>query len=193
MLQKTYDWTMSMAAHPRAIWVLAAISFAESSVFPIPPDVLLLPMILANRNKAWLYAGVCTVASVAGGYFGYLVGMFLFEQVGHPVLTFYGKAAAFDSFSAYYNEWGGWIVAAGGVTPLPYKVITIASGATALDPLIFGVASVLSRGFRFFLEAVLLYYIGPPIREFVEKRLALMATLAFVLLFGGFLAVRFLL
>lgn len=192
MLQKTYDWTMSLAAHPKALWALAVISFAESSFFPIPPDVLLLPMILANRGKAWLYALVCTLASVAGGFFGYAIGMLAFDQIAQPVLAFYGNEAVFASFSDMYNAWGFWLVVAGGFTPIPYKVMTVASGATSLDLFVFGGASLLSRGGRFFLEAVLLYYIGPPIREFVEKRLALMTTLAFILLLGGFLVIRFL-
>ena len=184
---------MSLASHPHALWALAGVSFLESSVFPIPPDLLLIVMVLARKNNAILFASICTIASVTGGYFGYAIGAFLFDQIGQPILTFYGKADAYAAFSAYYNEWGGWIVAAGGITPLPYKVITIASGTTALDPVIFGIASVLSRGARFFLVAILLYYVGPSVRAFIEKRLALTATVGLLTLFGGFVAIKYLL
>ncbi len=128
MLHRLYDWTMSLSAHPHALWVLAAIAFIESSFFPIPPDVLLIPMVLASREKAWWIASVCTVASVLGGAAGYGIGYFLFEEVGRPLLDLYGYQEKFAEFSQLYNEWGWWIVFGAGLTPFPYKVITIASG-----------------------------------------------------------------
>ncbi len=192
MLRRLYDWTLGLAGHRRALWALAAVSFAESSVFPVPPDVLLLPMVLAARRRAWAIAGVCTAASVAGGLAGYGIGYFLFEAVGRPVLEFYGHGARFAELQALYREWGGWIVAGGAFTPFPYKVITIASGVVALDPVTFTAASAVSRGARFFLEAALLWAFGPPIRRFVEANLPLLATLFFVLLFAGFVVVRWL-
>ncbi|MBB4286209.1 YqaA family protein [Roseospira goensis] len=192
MLRTTYDWAMRMAQTRHALWILALISFIESSVFPIPPDVLLIPMVLARPHRAWLIAGVCTVASVAGGFAGYAIGLFLYEAVGQPVLAFYGYLDRFTEFQALYNEWGAWIVAGAGATPFPYKVITIASGVTQLDPAVFAVASVLSRGARFFLVAALLWKWGPPMRAFIERRLGLLVTLGFVLLLGGFLALRLL-
>ncbi len=192
MLQRTYDRVMELAGHRHAIRWLAAIAFIESSVFPIPPDVMLIPMVLAARTGAWRMAAVCTVASVLGGMFGYAIGYFLFETLGSPLLEFYGYGAKFASFQARYNEWGAWIVFGAGVTPFPYKVITIASGVTGLDLATFTIASVLARGLRFFIVAALLYWIGPPIRIFVEKHLALVATVFFVLLLGGFAAVRYL-
>lgn len=193
VLQQLYDWTMRLAAHRHAILALAAISFIESSVFPIPPDVLIIPMVLAARERAWTIAAVCTVASVVGGYAGYAIGYFLYEGVGLPILEFYGAVEKFAEFRALYNEWGAWIVGMAGFTPFPYKVITIASGVTALDPATFGVASVLSRGARFFLLAALLWHFGPPIRRFVEANLPMLAWAFFALLLGGFLVVRYLL
>lgn len=192
MLRKTYDWTMRLAATPHALWALAAISFIESSVFPIPPDILLIPMVLARPRQAWLIAGVCTVSSVLGGFAGYAIGLFLFEVLGRPILDFYGYLDRFTAFQELYNAWGAWIVAAGGATPIPYKVITIASGVTQLDPWVFGIASVLSRGARFFLVAALLWAWGEPMRAFIERRLGLLVTLGFVLLLSGFLALKLL-
>ena len=191
MLQKTYDWVMTLSARRDAIWALAAISFIESSFFPIPPDVLLIPMVLAARTR-WLgIALVCTVASVAGGMAGYAIGYYLFEGVGRPLLEVYGYGAKFADFQARYNELGAWIVFIAGVTPFPYKVITIASGVTQLDLATFTIASVLARGLRFFTVAALLWWIGPPIRAFIEKRLGLMFTIFVVLLIGGFVAIRY--
>lgn len=191
MLRSLYDWTLSLASHRHALWGLAVISFIESSVFPIPPDLLLIPMVLAAREKAWLIATVCTVSSVLGGVAGYAIGYYLFDAIGLPLLDFYGYADKFAEFQSYYNEFGGWIVAGAGVTPFPYKVITIASGVTQLDMATFIVASLLSRGARFFLVAALLWYAGPAMRTFIEKRMGLLFTLAFVLLVGGFVAVRY--
>ncbi len=191
MLRRLYDWTMDLAAHPRASWALTGVAFIESSVFPIPPDVVLIPMVLAERAKAWAYAAMATVASVIGGMAGYAIGYFLFELAGRPILAFYGYTEAFTDFAQRYNEYGAWIVFIAGVTPFPYKVITIASGVTQLDLTTFLVASVLSRGIRFYVEAGLLYWFGPPVRAFIEARLALVTTLAFVLLLGGFVLVRF--
>lgn len=191
VLRGLYDWTMNLAAHRHALWALALVSFIESSVFPIPPDIMLIPMVLAARQKAWTIAFVCTVASVLGGYAGYGIGFFLFETVGRPLLEFYGYGGKFADFQAYYNEWGAWIVGGAGLTPFPYKVITIASGVTSLDPVVFGVASILSRGLRFFIVAALLWKFGEPIRAFIEKNLGILATVFFVFLFGGFLLIKF--
>ena len=151
LLRSVYDWTMNFAAHRNALWALFIISFIESSVFPIPPDILLIPMILASREKAWKIALVCTIGSVLGGIAGYGIGFFLFEQFGRPLLEFYGKAGKFTEFQEMYNAWGAWVVAMAGLTPFPYKVITIASGVTALNRGTFIIASGVSRGLRFFL------------------------------------------
>ncbi len=191
-LRPLYDWTMAKAADRRALHWLAGISFVESSVFPIPPDIMVIPMVLANRAKAWLIAGVCTAASVAGGFLGYAIGYFLFEAVGQPIIDLYGLEAAHGRFKEAYSDYGAVIVFAFGLTPLPYKVITIASGVAALNPLVFGLASVTSRGLRFFLEAALLYWFGPPVRAFIEKRLEIATLVAFALGVGGFIAVKYL-
>ncbi len=193
MLRRLYDWTMSFAANPHAMWALFFIAFIESSFFPIPPDILLLPMVLAARTHAWRIAAVCTVGSVLGGFAGFAIGYFLYESVGQPVLAFYGYGEKFAAFQGMYNEWGAWIVAAGGLTPLPYKVITIASGVTGLDLATFGIASVLSRGVRYFLIAALLWYFGEPIRTFIEKYLGWLVAIGFVVLLGGFVAIKYLL
>jgi membrane protein YqaA with SNARE-associated domain len=191
MLQGLYDWTMRLGASRYAVWALAAVAFVESSFFPIPPDVLLIPMILAARSRAWRLAAVCTVASVLGGYFGYFVGLTLFGNVGEPVIALYGMEHAFEVFTEKYNKLGAWIVFTFGVTPFPYKVVTIASGVTQLDPLVFGIASAASRGLRFFLVATLIWYFGPPIRAFVERYLGWMTLAFIVLLVGGFVLLKF--
>ncbi len=192
MLRRLYDWTMSLAAHRNATPALAAVSFIESSVFPIPPDVLLIPMVLADRTKAFRIALVCTIASVLGGMLGYAIGLFLFEEVGRPLLELYGYAPKFAEFQVKYNDWGAWAVFIAGVTPFPYKVITILSGVTALDPFVFTIASVAARGLRVFIVAGLLWKFGDPIRDFIEKYLGLLFVLFCVLLAGGFVAIKFL-
>ncbi|MEQ9692334.1 MAG: YqaA family protein [Bauldia litoralis] len=191
MLRRLYDWTMSFAAGRHATKALAGVAFAESSFFPIPPDILLIPMVLAERAKAMRFAAIATAASVIGGIFGYLIGAFLFEQLALPILQFYGYDQQFETFAAWYNDWGVWIVFIAGVTPFPYKVITIASGATGLNFLVFIVASIIARGLRFVIVAGLLYWIGPPIRDFIEKRLGLVFTVFMVLLIGGFVVARY--
>lgn len=190
MIRRLYDWTLSLAAHRHATWALAIMAFLESSVFPIPPDLLMIPMILARPSRAFVIAGLCTAASVLGGIAGYWIGAGLFEQVGRPVLEFYGKDARFGEFSAAYNEWGAWAVLIAGVTPFPFKVITILSGSTGLSVPVFVAASVVARGLRFFVVAALLWKFGPPIRDFIERRLGLVFTALVVALLGGFLALR---
>lgn len=193
VIRRLYDWTMNLSGHRRAKWALGGVSFIESSVFPIPPDILLIPMALADRQRAWQLAFICTVMSVLGGLLGYAIGYYLFEQVGEPLLAFYGYTAKFGEFQATYNAWGAWAVFIAGATPFPYKVITILSGVTALDPVTFVIASVLARGLRFFLEAGLLWYFGEPIRAFIEQRLQLLTVIFCFLLVGGFVAVKFIL
>jgi membrane protein YqaA with SNARE-associated domain len=191
ILRALYDWTMRLAATRNATWALAFVSFIESSVFPIPPDVLLIPMVLANRTKAMWYALVATLSSVVGGLGGYAIGALLFVAVAQPILSFYGYLEKFDEFADYYNSWGAWAVLIAGVTPFPFKVITIASGATQLSLSVFIVASLVARAIRFFAVAGLLYWFGPPIRSFIEARLGLMATLFVLLLVGGFVVARY--
>ncbi|MGR3636490.1 MAG: YqaA family protein [Shimia sp.] len=189
MLRGLYDWTMRLADHPRALWALAIVSFVESSFFPIPPDVLMIPMILAAPRKAWLIAGVALVSSVLGGLLGYAIGAFAYDQIGQPILAALGKGDAAAAFSTKFNDFGFWAVLGAGVTPFPYKVITIMSGWTGMPIATFMATSILARGLRFFVVAALLYHFGEPVRAFIEKRFGLVATLFVVLLFGGFLLV----
>ncbi len=192
MIRALYDWVMRLAAHRHASLALFAVAFAESSFFPIPPHAMLIPMVLADRAKAWKFALIATVASVLGGIAGYLIGYGLFDAVGRPVLEIYGAMDKFESFRDRYNEFGAWIVFFAGVTPFPYKVITIASGVTALNFIVFLLASITARGLVFFVICGLLYFFGQPIRVFIEKRLGLVFTVFLVLLFGGFIAIKYL-
>ncbi len=192
MIRKLYDWVIGLSVHPQAIWWLALVSFAESSVFPIPPDVMIVPMVLSDRAAALRIAVVGTISSVLGGLVGYAIGYFFFDAIGDRIVEFYGYCAKFEEFRVTFEEYGAWIVALAGLTPFPYKVITIASGFFALDPIVFVVASVLSRGARFGLEAALLWKFGEPIREFIEKRLEILSVLLVILLFGGFALIKLL-
>ena len=190
MLRKLYDRLMVLAASRAAPAWLAVVSFAESSVFPAPPDLMLAPMVLAKPEHAWRNATICTVASVAGGVAGYAIGYFL-TPVGLAILAFLGKAEALQTFSAWYAQWGLWVILLKGLTPFPYKIVTIASGLAEFHFGVFVAASVVTRGARFFLVAALLKWFGPPIREFVEKRLTLVTTVVAVVLVGVILAVKF--
>ena len=193
MMRRAYDWTMKTAAHEKAPRALFWVSFAESSFFPIPPDVMLIPMVLAQRAKAWIYAGIATVGSVLGGIGGYAIGYFLYETLGRWLIVLYGLGPQFEAYRAAYAEWGLWIILIKGLTPIPYKLVTIASGAFAFDFWVFAAASVVTRAGRFYLVAGLLYWLGEPIREFVERRLTLVTTAFLVALVGGFVVVKYLL
>ena len=193
MIRRLYDWVFSLARHRHANWALVGVSFVESSVFPIPPDVLLIPMVLAERRKwAWIALN-CTVASVLGAFFGYFIGAVLYDAIGKPILEFYGMSDRFDDIAAWYNKWGGWGVLFAAMTPFPYKVITIFSGATGLNLAVFAIVSIVGRSARFFIISGLLYLYGEPIRAFIEKRLSLMFTIAILLLLAGFVSVKYLL
>ena len=192
MLRRLYDWMMSFAGTRHASRALAGFSFVESSFFPIPPDILLIPTVLARRADWWRLAGLCTIASVLGGLFGYFIGAVLFDSLAQPILEFYGYADKFAEFKDKYNAWGAWIVFVFGLTPMPYKVVTIASGATGLSLPIFIVASLVSRGLRFFVLAGLLYVFGPAIRQFIERYLGLLFAAFCIILIGGFLLLPYL-
>ncbi|RMF07417.1 MAG: DedA family protein [Alphaproteobacteria bacterium] len=192
MFQKLFDRTLALAGHRHALPSLAVVAFIESSIFPVPPHLMLAPMVLARPERAWRIAAVCTLASVLGGLFGYAIGYFLFDVAGEPIIAAYGFEEQFARFRAGYNEWGAWIVALFGATPFPYKVITIASGVTQLNLVTFTLASLASRGFTFFLIAALLKYFGPPMQAFIEKRLGLMITIVFLAVIGGVVALKYL-
>jgi membrane protein YqaA with SNARE-associated domain len=187
MLRKVYDWVMSLAGSRHAPAALAVVSFAESSVFPIPPDVMLAPMVLAKPQKAFVYAAICSLASVIGGCLGYAIGYFL-EPVGIFLLRLIGHPEGQAAFQAWFAQWGLWVILIKGLTPIPYKLVTIASGLAHFDLFTFIWASVLTRSARFFLTATLLKYFGPAIREEVEKRLAIYTAVGVVVLGGGLIA-----
>lgn len=190
MIQRLYDWTLSLAEHRHALWVLALVSFLESSMFPIPPDIIMIPMVLARPNRAFVIAGVALVASVLGGMLGYAIGALAYDTLGEPILRALGKAHSMDEFATRFNDLGFWAVLAAGITPFPYKVITIMSGWTGMPLATFITTSILARGLRFFLVALLLWKFGAPVRDFIERRLPLMFTLALALLIGGFLVLK---
>ncbi|MCZ7593799.1 MAG: DedA family protein [Hyphomicrobium sp.] len=192
-MRKLYNWMMRTASSKGAPWALGTVSFIESSFFPIPPDVMLIPMVLSDRQKAWWYATIATVTSVIGGLLGYAIGYFAYEAVGKPILEFYGREHALDSFIQFVHEYGVPAIIIKGATPIPFKVVTIAAGVAKMDLLAFVGASIVARAMRFYLVAGLLYFFGQPIREFIERRLTFVTTTFVVVLVGGFVAVKYLL
>ncbi len=193
MLRRLYDWVIRLAGSPQAIPAMGAVAFAESSFFPIPPDVMLIPMVLANRTKAFRIALVCTVCSVVGGLLGYAIGYSLFETVGAWLVKAYGLQDGLAKFRLGFAQYGTWIILIKGLTPIPYKLVTIASGAAHFDLFTFVWASIVTRGARFFIVATLLWRFGEPIRAFIEQRLTLVTWLFLIALVGGFVAFRYLL
>lgn len=192
MIRPLYNWTMEKARSPAGERWLAAISFAESSFFPVPIDLMMIPMILADRLKAWRLATVTLIASVLGGLAGYAIGAGLYETIGKPIVEFYGYEAQFADFQGYYNEYGMLIVLIAGFTPLPFKVVTIASGVVGLNPLLFFLTSIPARGARFYLVAALLWKFGDPIKDFIEKRLGLVTSAVMAVGVAGFVALKYL-
>ncbi len=181
---------MSLAKTKHAPVALGAVSFTESSFFPIPPDILLIPMVVAKRQHWFIYATICTIMSVLGAFVGYFIGAMLFKTIGAPILEFYGAEHNFDRFKAWYEQWGGWGILLGAVTPFPYKVLTIFSGSIGFNLVVFTIVSLIGRSLRFFLVSALIYKFGEPVRIFIEKRLGLMFTIFCILLIGGFLAIK---
>ena len=190
MIKNLYNKTMALAGHPQAIFLLGAVSFIEASFFPIPPDVMLIPMVLMNPSRAWLFALVATAFSVLGGIFGYTIGTFSYEHIAEPLLYSLGKEAQMVNFSNKYNEIGFWAVITAGISPIPYKVVTIMSGATNLNFAVFLGASMASRGVRFFVVAGLLHFYGHEIRDFIERYLNWVFMLFVVLLVVGFIGFK---
>lgn len=182
---------MDKARHPKAVWWLAGVSFAESSFFPIPPDVMLVPMVLAARERAWVIAGVCTIASVLGGMLGYYIGYALHQTVGQWIIAAYRMENGMAEFQAMFDRYGLWVILIKGMTPIPYKIVTIASGVAEFSLPVFIIASIATRGARFFMVAGLLYWFGEPIRAFIERRLTLVTTLFVVALVGGFVVIKY--
>ncbi|HLN10132.1 MAG TPA: YqaA family protein [Xanthobacteraceae bacterium] len=173
MLRRIYDWCIAAAGKPYSAWIMGAVSFAESSFFPVPPDVMLIPMSLARPDKAWFYATLCTFTSVAGGLLGYLIGAALYDSLGHWLIQLYGYGGKVEMFREAYAHWGAWIILVKGLTPIPYKLVTITSGFAGFNLMLFVACSVVARGVRFFATALLLNRYGARAREVIEKRLTL--------------------
>lgn len=192
MLRRIYDWMMAQAAGPHATRALAVVAFLESSIFPIPPDAMIVPMVLARPRAAWRIALVATAASVVGGLAGYAIGRFLFEALGQRIIDFYGLGGTFADFQRTWDRWGVWIILIKGLTPIPYKLVAIASGLASFNLWVFTLASVATRGARFLLVAALVRYFGAPIRGFIERRLTLVTSAFALLIVLGFVALRYL-
>ena len=190
--KKTYDWTLEKAQHKNAKWYLSLISFAESSFFPIPPDILLIPMALASKANALFYAFICTLFSVLGGILGYAIGYFFYNSVGIYIVDFYHLENSFNIFESYYKEFGILIVLGAGITPFPYKFITIASGVFGLNIFLFIIVSIIGRGLRFYLIAILLYFFGEKIKLIIDKYFNVLTIVFFILLVGSVFIIRFL-
>ncbi|ABE64463.1 DedA [Nitrobacter hamburgensis X14] len=186
MLRRTYDWCIAAADKPYALWILAAIAFAESSFFPVPPDIMLLPMALARPKRAWLFAALCTVASVAGGVLGYAIGALLYDSLGQWLIHLYGLGGKVEAFRESYAQWGAWIIIGKGLTPIPYKLVTITSGFAGYDIWLFILCSIIARGGRFFIVAIVLNRYGDVIRQEIEKRLGLWVAFGAAVVVLGF-------
>jgi membrane protein YqaA with SNARE-associated domain len=186
MLKRVYDWCIAAADKPYALWILAAVSFAESSFFPVPPDIMLMPMSLAQPKRAWLFAGVCTVASVLGGILGYAIGALLYDSVGHWLIQLYNLGDKVETFREGYARWGSLVILLKGLTPIPYKLVTITSGFAGYNIWLFILLSIITRGARFFIEAIVLNRWGDWIRARIERHLTLFVILFLVVLVAGF-------
>src|ERR1700753_244144 len=186
MLRRIYDWCIDAAHKPYALWILGAVAFAESSFFPVPPDIMLLPMSLAQPRRAWLFAAVCTAASGAGGVLGYAIGAVLYDSIGHWLIELYGLSGKVEPFRASYAQWGAVIILLKGLTPIPYKLVTITSGFAGYNIWLFILYSFVASAGRFFIVAILLNRYGDSIRAELEKRLGLWLTAFVILIASGF-------
>lgn len=191
MLRRLYEWVLALAGKPSAPWALGLVSFAESSFFPVPPDAMMVPMAVSRPDRVWLYATIATVASVLGGLVGYAIGALLFDSVGAWVFRVYGLEGAATTFEESYARYGHWVILLKGLTPIPYKLVTIASGFAGYNFAAFVVLSAITRGARFLMVAALLYWFGEPVRDFIEKRLELVMLGLLVLIVGGFVIARY--
>jgi membrane protein YqaA with SNARE-associated domain len=192
MLRRAYDWCIAAAHKPYATWLMGFVSFLESSVFPVPPDVMLIPMSLARPEKAWTYATICTISSVAGGLLGYAIGAYLYDSVGHWLIQLYGYGDKVEAFREAYARWGTWIILLKGVTPIPYKIVTITSGFAGYNIWLFIICSIAARGMRFYGAAFVIRRYGAQAREIIEKRLGFWFTVSIMVLLGGIVAAVYL-
>lgn len=191
MLRPLYNRILRAASRKEAVWWMAGVSFAESSFFPLPPDIMLVPMCLAEPKKLWWYTNVCAVASLIGGLLGYAIGFYLFESVGRWIFDLYDLWSSYQSFSESFNELGPWFLILKGVTPIPYKLLAIMAGIARMDLGVFALCSVVARFSRYYLIAILLHFYGPRVQEIIEKRLMLVTTVILVIVIGGLLSVKF--
>lgn len=191
MLKPLYNRILQLSARKDAVWWMAGISFAESSFFPLPPDVMLVPMCLSEPKKLWRYTNICALASLIGGLFGYAVGFYLFESVGRLIIDFYNAQDSFQRFQDMFAEFGPWFLILKGVTPIPYKLLTITAGFAHLDLTVFILCSIVARFSRFYMIAILLHFYGPQVRDIIEKRLMLVTTILLVIVIGGLLSFKF--
>lgn len=186
MFKNLYNWTLKLAESRHAPLALGLIAFAESSFFPIPPDAILVPMSIARPNRALFYAAICTVGSVAGGLLGYAIGALLFQTVGHWLIQLYGYGARVEEIRALYAQWGWAFILIKGVTPIPYKIVTITSGVLAYSLPLFVLLSIITRGARFFVLAALLNQFGERLKGLLEKYFGLFIGLLIAIIVGGF-------
>ncbi len=191
MLRPLYNRILQLSARKDAVWWMAAVSFAESSFFPLPPDVMLVPMCLSEPKKLWRYTNICALASLIGGMFGYAVGYYLFESIGRLIIDFYNAQDSFQRFQDMFAEFGPWFLILKGVTPIPYKLLTITAGFAHLDLTVFVLCSIVARFSRFYMIAILLHFYGPQVRDIIEKRLMLVTTVLLVIVIGGLLSFKF--
>jgi membrane protein YqaA with SNARE-associated domain len=190
-VNRLYRWVLSLAEHPQAVWILCLVSFAESSFFPIPPDVLLVPMALACPQRAWFYAAVCTLSSVIGGIFGYMIGAFLYDSVGQWLIHAYGSGDTIEIFRAKYIKYGHWILLIKGVLPIPYKLVTITAGFSSYSIFWFIILSFITRGLRFFTIALILRFFGDTVRQKIEQHTTPIALGLTICVVGGFVVFRY--
>ena len=190
MLRRTYEWILKLSAHPHANWYLALIAFAESSFFPIPPDPMIIAMTIANRDRAFVIAAISTVASVLGGFLGYYIGCTLYETIGTHIITWMSSPEQFFYAKEKFHEWGFWLIALKGLTPIPFKLVTITAGVMQYNLMLFTIASVIARSSRFFFVAWLLWKFGPAMKGFIEKNLTLVTTGAVAVLVIGFFVLK---
>jgi membrane protein YqaA with SNARE-associated domain len=192
MLRRLYDWCIDAAGKPHATWIMGVVSFVESSFFPVPPDAMLIPMALSRPDRAYFYASICTLTSVAGGLLGYAIGAFLYDSLGLWLMTLYGYGGKIEAFREAYAQWGTWIILLKGLTPIPYKIVTIASGFAAYPVIPFVLLSIIARGMRFYLVAFLLNRYGPRARAIIEERLGFWVTISALVLVAGIIAAVYL-
>ena len=186
MLRRLYNWMIRYSTHPYATWILGTVSFIESSFFPLPPDPLYMAMLMENRHRVWRLAFLCTATSVAGGILGYYIGRVFFDTLGESIIHTYHLEQSFENMKTGFHRWGFWLIALKGLTPVPYKIVTITSGVVNLNLGTFILASIIARGFRFYLLAALFWFYGPEIKNFIEKNLALVSGLALGALVVGY-------